>query len=296
MAVHDKNGLFQRLVELIRSNGVNGLTRAKDVRDMLTDLIDSVWSKLGEAASPAELELDWQPDVVYDTVNKPYAVYQLRIYKSKTDGNSGNIPPTIPDEFGVYENVDWVEISAAPTSGIASWKAGVFLPGLVIVEHNNQLLKLVVPDADRPFESSNIDTELTEDPLTTKWVVLTGGGDGASGKLRHDTYTTLPLASTIAWDVDNVAEGKAVITIPDGWAGTDIAFSLSNAADGFTGILALYNNDSVSHNINLPTAGIYAVSEGETASNAMAAGAITEFNFAHDGTKIKVTRGAFVAI
>jgi hypothetical protein len=119
---------------------------------------------------------------------------------------------------------------------------------------------------------------------------------GVSGKIRHDTYTALTLAGTMSWDVNNVAEGKAKITIPDAWSGTDIAFSLANAADGFTGILAVYNNDSVSHNLNLPTAGIYAVSEGETASIALAAGSIMELNFAHDGVKIKATKGAFVAI
>lgn len=145
--------------------------------------------------------------------------------------------------------------------------------------------------------TATADDDLVVAPTTGagRWIKK-NVGSASSGKTRHDTYTALTLSGTMAWDVLNVAEGKAIVTIPSSTAVTDIAFSLANAADGFTGILAVYNNDSVSHNINLPTAGIYAVSEGETASNAMAAGAITEFNFAHDGTKIKVTRGAFVAI
>lgn len=197
MAVFDKNGLFQRLVALIRSNGVNGLTKAVDVREMFTDLIDSVWSKFGEATSPATLALDWKADVTYDTVNKPYAVYQLRIYKTKIDANLGNTPPVVPDVDGNYEDANWVEVSAAPTSGISSWKAGVFMPGLVIVEHNNQLLKLLVPDADRPFESTDINAELTDDPATTKWKVLTGASEGGGATGLHyklhfynfDSYT-----------------------------------------------------------------------------------------------------------
>lgn len=113
---------------------------------------------------------------------------------------------------------------------------------------------------------------------------------------RNKTYTALTLAATIAWDVANLLEGKAKITIPASWAGTDIAFSLSNAANGFTGILSIYNDDSVIHNLTLPTAGIYAVTDGDTATVELGATSITELNFAHDGTKIKVTKGKFVTI
>jgi hypothetical protein len=144
------------------------------------------------------------------------------------------------------------------------------------------------------IETADDDTVIAPTTGAGRWIKK--NVRGPSGKIRHDTYTALTLSGTMSWDVNNLAEGKATLTFPSGTAVTDVAFSLSNAASGFTGILAVYNNDSVSHNINLPTASNYAVSDGESASMAIAAGEIAEFNFAHDGTKIKVTKGAFVAI
>lgn len=118
----------------------------------------------------------------------------------------------------------------------------------------------------------------------------------SAGKVRHDAYTALTLSGTMAWDVANVAEGKAKITIPSGTAVTDIAFSLSNAENGFVGHLPVYNNDTISHTINLPTGGIYEVGEGLSAAFEIPASTRLELNFAYDGEKIAVTGGLFVAI
>lgn len=367
MAIFDKTGLLQKLVQKIRSNGIGGLTRAVDVRQFLTDLIDTMFSLAGQSTS-ADADLEWKADATYNTTDNKFAIYNQRIFESKTDANTGNLPPSVQDVNGNFENTYWIEVSPAPASGIVAWAAGVYGKGLKIVYHNKLLYELLVPDAERPFKSTDIAAEIT----ALKWGVAgmnpanyytKAETDGAietkaeladftadnptwwgaaiitinaallklkekilairqvpagvtgqvvgfdingnpiaqeapsgSGKVRHDTYTALALSGTIAWDVINVAEGKAKITIPSAWAGTNIAFSLSNAADGFTGILSIYNNDTVAHNINLPAAGSYAVSEGETAAVTLPAGALTELNFAYDGTKIKVTKGAFVAI
>jgi hypothetical protein len=127
-------------------------------------------------------------------------------------------------------------------------------------------------------------------------VVIGGLFKSEGGRIRQGSYTNLPLSGAVAWDVQDLIEGKAKVAIPNSWSGTDIAFSLSNVENGFTGILAVYNNDTVLHNISLPTASNYAVSEGESSVISLSAGSITELIFAHDSAKIKVTKGVFVAI
>lgn len=113
---------------------------------------------------------------------------------------------------------------------------------------------------------------------------------------RDKVYKALTPAAVITWDVANLLEGKAKITIPSAWSGTDIAFSLSNVRNGFTGLLAIYNNDSAIHNLTLPTGGIYSVTSGDSSTVELAANSITELSFVYDGVKIKVTKATFTTI
>lgn len=133
----------------------------------------------------------------------------------------------------------------------------------------------------------------TYSPDANGLLILPEGADST----REGTYTALTLAASVNWNITTaIKEGKRTLTIPNGWPGTAINFSVSNASTGFTGILAIYNNDAVSHAIKLPTGGSYAVASGLTSSVNIPAGGVVELNIAFDGIKIKITSLIFQAV
>lgn len=81
----------------------------------------------------------------------------LRYWKTKTDGNINNAPPTNP---ATTENTNWIEVSPSAGSALKEWAAGLYGTGLIIVVHNNDLYKLA--NATRPYLSANINTEILD--------------------------------------------------------------------------------------------------------------------------------------
>lgn len=84
-----------------------------------------------------------------------------RLFETKTSLNTNNPPPTDPL---ITENTHWREISQSSGSSIKEWAAGLFGTGLIIVFHNHSihgrgLCQLL--DPARPFQSTNIETEIT---------------------------------------------------------------------------------------------------------------------------------------
>ncbi|AHM62298.1 hypothetical protein D770_20245 [Flammeovirgaceae bacterium 311] len=169
MAVLDKSALLQRMLQKIRSNGVGGKTQAVELRDFLTDLIDTVFS-LAEGASVSQAELAWDPEATYNTTDKPFAVYDDRFYKSKVAPNINNVPPIVPDVNGKYEDANWVEVSAGLKSSIKAWRPGLFTATeedeKIIVGQGTYLYALN-ENVSLPFESTDFTTELAQG----KWVL-----------------------------------------------------------------------------------------------------------------------------
>lgn len=187
MAVRTREELFQRMNSLIRSGGQGGKTKAAEVRALITDLIDTMFSLFSNSGTSGGI-LQYHPTTLYDFENTPFCEFNYRIFKTKIDGQMGNEPPFSPNNNGDYENDYWVEVSPAPESGIAEWEPGVFTGSLVIVYYDNKLYRLDVPENEMPFESEDIVAEIGEG----KWVVISGGG-GVSGinyKLNFYNFET----------------------------------------------------------------------------------------------------------
>jgi len=95
---------------------------------------------------------------------------RLRFWKSKTNANTGNQPPSSPI---IITNTFWDEVSPSSGSAIQEWAAGIYGDGLVIVYFDlsgngtNPALYLL-KEATRPFQSTNLVTEIG----TGKWVQI----------------------------------------------------------------------------------------------------------------------------
>jgi hypothetical protein len=115
----------------------------------------------------------------------------LRFWKSKTDGNINHTPPTNP---AITEDTYWIEVSPSAGSAIKEWAAGIYGSGLVIVYFSNELYKL--ENATRPFESVNINTEITGGD----WIKI---GQTNAGIFETDADTTV---DPIVLDCDSFSD------------------------------------------------------------------------------------------
>jgi len=134
----------------------------------------------------------------------PDTTGKKRIFESKTAGNVNHTPPSDP---GITENTYWKEVSASGSAAIPEWTAGVFGPGLIIVFHNHSTDGrglYVLLEAVRPYNSSNIETEIT----AGKWQRMGGDGTALWGELTGTLTAQSDLvayiaaqisAATIAW-------------------------------------------------------------------------------------------------
>jgi len=126
----------------------------------------------------------------------------LRFWKTLTDGNINNSPPTNP---ATTSNANWIEVSPSAGSAIKEWAAGVYGSGLVIVFFNNELYKL--ENATRPFTSVNINTEITGGD----WVKLSSSATGLYVAPACDV-TAAPIILDSALYADILFNGSAAIS------------------------------------------------------------------------------------
>jgi hypothetical protein len=119
----------------------------------------------------------------------PATTGALRFWNSKTNGNTGNQPPTDPL---VTENTYWKEVSPSDGSSIKEWAAGVYLSGLQIVFYSHSIdgdgfYKLT--EATRPFTSANIETEIT----SGKWVKI--GALASQAEVNAENDDSKPITA-----------------------------------------------------------------------------------------------------
>lgn len=126
----------------------------------------------------------------------------LRFWKTKTDANINNSPPTNP---ATTENTNWIEVSPSSGSAIKEWTAGVYGTGLVIVFFNNELYKLEA--ATRPYNSVNINTEIT----ASDWVKISNSATGLYVAPACDV-TAAPIILDSALFADILFNGSAAIS------------------------------------------------------------------------------------
>lgn len=126
-----------------------------------------------------------------------------RIFETKVDNNLNHLPPTDPL---VTENDYWKEVSASASAAIPEWAAGVFGPGLVIVFHNHSVDGrglYVLLDPVRPFNSTNIETEIT----AGKWERI--GAAGGSFVPTTRTVNGHALSADVTVTKGDVGLGNA---------------------------------------------------------------------------------------
>jgi WD40 repeat protein len=120
---------------------------------------------------------DWTNEIIFNTTGPniyctfPDTDGNKKLWQTKTDGNIGNQPPTAP---ATHEDTYWLEVSASASAAIPEWAPGLYGPGLVIVYHNHTADGkglYVLNEPVRPFNSTNIETELT----ALKWELISGG-------------------------------------------------------------------------------------------------------------------------
>lgn len=208
MAAGNSIGDLQNLINTFRQNGnIDG--------DELQDLYQTVHNVIS-GNNTSVLGLAYDAAITYDTVdtsetsgNPSYAEFGDRFWKSKTDNNQGNEPPSAA---GTTQNTHWIEVSKAEANAIKEWVPGLYGAGLIIVYHNDALLKLNV--ASRPFESVDIDAEITAE----QWTDITGTLypiDSTGSQIKFDrprTYGTdlAPITTSTLTELED-ANAKRTI-------------------------------------------------------------------------------------
>lgn len=174
---------LQALIDSFRSDGIDG--------DDLTDIAQTIKNIL-EQNDTDSLDLAWDSGETYDTKTtaatsgNPYlSEFGDRFWKSKTDGNTNNQPPSDPE---ITSDTYWEEVSKAASNAISEWTAGVYGDGLIIVFYNDALYKLTV--ATRPYESENIITEIT----AGDWLLLFEGITGSLSSLNTTDKSNIVAA------------------------------------------------------------------------------------------------------
>lgn len=163
--------------------------------DAIIDFItQSITSGIPDWTNALTFNLDGSGAGSFST--EPDTNGSIRFWKTKTDGNIGNQPPTNPL---ITENTYWIEVSPSDGSAIKEWAAGVYGSGLIIVYHNHSVddrgLYLLLEPV-RPFNSTNIETEIT----AGKWVRIPPKEITHATASGTDTYTATlapPITSYI---------------------------------------------------------------------------------------------------
>lgn len=167
--------------------------------------IFSLIADLFEQNNTSNVIAPWSGSTTYDTPeagngNPSYADEGTRLWRSKVNDNTNHQPPSDPQ---ITEDTYWIEVSKAPVNIVKEWAPGIYGEGLVIVFFEDDFYKLLV--AQRPFESSNIVTEIA----TNKWLNLTAG-DGSDGQFESNLSDSLLMSQDFGRKKYTIAELEAL--------------------------------------------------------------------------------------
>jgi hypothetical protein len=185
------------------------LTRAGSNRVSATDILTAVQQVIAFFATEiADIIPDWTSGANFKldgTDAGKYCKYadttgKKRIFETKVDNNTNHLPPTDPN---IIENDYWIEVSASEAAAIPEWAVGLYGPGLVIVFHNHSTAGrglYVLLDPVRPYESTNIETEIT----AGKWERIAGGSSPYRGTYN---WAANGNADPVGWSNGDYGEG-----------------------------------------------------------------------------------------
>lgn len=190
----------QQINNLLADNTTGDISAA-DMRTVLNNMTDMVGATQVDNSIPEwAAGLTFQTDGTNDGEYCRYADTSgnIRLWITKIDNNTGNIPPTDP---AITENTYWKEVSASSSTPIQEWAAGIYGDGLVIVFHNDRLYKL--NDPTRPFNSSNIITEIA----AGQWI-------GLSSDVKNIAHSTsIPFDNLRTVMADHAITAKNTYTV-----------------------------------------------------------------------------------
>lgn len=201
-------------LEQLLTSLITLLTRAGGDRVSASDILLACQNIVNYFASRlASIIPDWEDDITFNTDGSGAGKYckypdttgRKRIFETKTDGNINHLPPASGGE-----NTYWKEISESASSAIKEWEAGVYGPGLIIVFHNHSTAGrglYVLLEATRPFNSTNIETELA----ASKWERISGdpgvGGGGTWGSITGTLSSQTDLITYIGAQIAGAVAG-----------------------------------------------------------------------------------------
>jgi hypothetical protein len=177
-----KNYFREKLVAL------RTIAQEYDVLDAIVDFItQAITTGIPDWTNLLTFNLDGSGAGSFCT--EPDTDGNIRFWKTKTNGNIANQPPTNPLTI---ENTYWIEVSPSDGSAIKEWAAGIYGSGLVIVYHNHSTAGrgfYLLVEPVRPFNSTNIETEFTGG----KWArfvnklstVLAAGNDAGAQQIKN---------------------------------------------------------------------------------------------------------------
>lgn len=206
------------LAELLQKDGTLYLPVYKQDDDKTYRILVDL---LGGAT---DTTLQWNSSETYATGD--IIEWNLKLWKSKTDNNIGNVPA---------ENTIWTEVSKSEGSNsINYWNAGVYTINPTLALYENNLYLLDASQISMPFESTDFLAEKT----AGIWIQLTGN-DIDSVFTASFSFTGIESfkqvfgkdlqidSATIAPDISDLRIGKngstpETITFPYSIAATDV--------------------------------------------------------------------------
>lgn len=221
----------QKFATIFADNNTGNISEA-DLRDLVKDITDylgvaGITSIIPTWAAGMEFNTDGSGDGEFCRYTDSAGM--VRLWQTKADNNTGHLPPSDPN---TTENTWWIEVSASTGSALTEWAPGIYGSGLVIVFYDNALIKLNNPT--RPYNSSNIETELSNGD----WVYISSGtpGGGGGGPAIENTYATIAAmladqANQTEKAIQFVTDASADVTVDSGYAYYELAASTGVIGD-----------------------------------------------------------------
>lgn len=180
---------------------------------------------------------------------KPYVLDELstfgnRIWKSKDNGNLNNEPPSDPE---VTENTWWIEQSKGEAFRAPDYAPGVFTQRHSVVVSGGLLHRLIVPEIELPYTSTDLAAEL----LAGDWEVI--GGSGSGDSVPDGDFVTYSAASIILNPTKKI-NNNYVWNLPS-FGPYQMSFDFTDVPDGASGIIEIVKDSGSNRRyIPLPTA------------------------------------------